>query len=116
MMQRRAARAGRRTRSRPPSRLMERARPHLDRHGRAARPRARHDPARAGARAKKGTVGEHQEPLPGIVNVDDDLRTAVSMMFTHGVTWLACVDDDGFYRGYVTQRGITRLLGATYRG
>ena len=25
------------------------------------------------------------------------------MMFTHGVTWLACVDDDGFYKGYVTQ-------------
>jgi hypothetical protein len=37
------------------------------------------------------------------------------MMFTHGVTWLACVDDDGFYKGYVTQRGITQLLGASYR-
>jgi len=35
-------------------------------------------------------------------------------MFTHGVTWLACVDDDGFYKGYVTQRSITQLLGATY--
>jgi osmoprotectant transport system ATP-binding protein len=67
------------------------------------------------ARDKKGTVAEHQEPLPGIVNVDDDLRTAVSLMFTHGVTWLACVDDDGFYKGYVSQRSITNALGATYR-
>ena len=31
------------------------------------------------------------------------------MMFTHGVTWLACIDDDGFYKGYITQRGITQL-------
>jgi osmoprotectant transport system ATP-binding protein len=67
------------------------------------------------ARDKKGTVAEHHEPLPGMVNVRDDLRSAVSLMFTHGVTWLACVDDDGFYKGYVTQRGITQALGATYR-
>jgi osmoprotectant transport system ATP-binding protein len=60
-------------------------------------------------------VGEHVEPLPGVINVAHDLRSAVSLMFTHGVTWLACVDDDGFYQGYVTQRGITQLLGATYR-
>jgi osmoprotectant transport system ATP-binding protein len=66
------------------------------------------------ARDKKGTVGENIEPLPGVVNIKDDLRNAVSMMFTHGVTWLACVDDDGFYKGYITQRSITRLLGATY--
>jgi len=64
---------------------------------------------------KKGTVGEHHEQLPGVVNVRDDLRTAVSMMFTHGATWLACVDDDGFYKGYITQRSVTQLLGATYR-
>jgi len=67
------------------------------------------------ARGRQGTVGEHQEALPGVVNVRDDLRSAVSLMFTHGVTWLACVDDDGFYKGYVTQRSITQLLGATYR-
>jgi osmoprotectant transport system ATP-binding protein len=68
-----------------------------------------------GAREKRGLVSEHVEPLPGVVNVNDDLRNAVSMMFSHGATWLACVDDDGFYKGYVTQRGITRLLGASYR-
>ncbi len=66
------------------------------------------------ARGKKGTVGEHVEALPGVINVKNDLRNAVSLMFTHGVTWLACVDDDGFYKGYVTQRGITQLLGATF--
>ena len=67
------------------------------------------------ARGRQGLVAENHEPLPGVVNVADDLRSAVSTMFTHDVTWLACVDDDGFYKGYVTQRGITHLLGATYR-
>jgi osmoprotectant transport system ATP-binding protein len=66
------------------------------------------------ARGRNGVVGEHQEPLPGVVNVKADLRTAVALMFTHGVTWLACVDDDGFYKGYVTQRGITQALGSSY--
>jgi len=60
-------------------------------------------------------VGEHHERLPGVVHVSDDLRMAVSLMFTHDVTWLACVDGDGLYKGYITQRGITPLLGATYR-
>jgi osmoprotectant transport system ATP-binding protein len=76
-----------------------------------ARGVVRHD----AARDLKGFVGEHQEPLPGVVNVKDDLRSAVSQMFTHGVTWLACVDDDGFYNGYITQKSITQVLGATYR-
>jgi osmoprotectant transport system ATP-binding protein len=67
------------------------------------------------AETRKGLVAEHAEPLPGVIHVDDDLRNAVSMMFTHGATWLACVDDDGFYKGYVTQRSITQLLGASYR-
>jgi osmoprotectant transport system ATP-binding protein len=67
------------------------------------------------AQDRKGYVSEHVQPLPGVIHVEDDLRNAVSMMFSHGATWLACVDDDGFYRGYVTQRGITQLLGASYR-
>ena len=67
------------------------------------------------AQGKKGLVSEHVEPLPGVINIKDDLRVAVSMMFSHGATWLACVDDDGFYKGYVTQRGITQLLGSGYR-
>lgn len=67
------------------------------------------------ARDGHGTVGENFEPLPATADVNEDLRSAVSTMFRHDVTWLACVDTDGFYKGYVTQRGITHLLGATYR-
>ena len=66
------------------------------------------------ARGKKGLVAENHEKLPGVVKLTDDLRTAVADMFQHDVTWLACVDEDGFYKGYITQRGITHLLGATY--
>jgi osmoprotectant transport system ATP-binding protein len=61
-----------------------------------------------------GPVGEHCAPLPAIVRLDDDLRAAVSTMFMHDVRWLACVDGNGVFAGFVTQRGITRLLGKTY--
>jgi osmoprotectant transport system ATP-binding protein len=44
----------------------------------------------------------------------EDLRTAVSTMFRHDVSWLACVDDDGVFKGYVTLRGITHLLAEVY--
>jgi osmoprotectant transport system ATP-binding protein len=67
------------------------------------------------ARDGSGTVGENFEPLPVTVNVGEDLRSAVSTMFRHDTTWLACVDAEGFYKGYVTQRGITHRLGETYR-
>ena len=96
--------------------LHERARPRLDRDGRSARPRARHDPHRAGARTRRARSASMSSRCPASINVKEDLRNAVSLMFTHGVTWLACVDDDGFYKGYVTQRSITQLLGATYAG
>jgi len=66
-------------------------------------------------RGKKGVVGDHVEKLPSVIDVDDNLRNAVSRMFTNDQSWLACVDGDGMYRGYITQRGITHLLGATYR-
>ncbi len=64
---------------------------------------------------RRGICGEHHSGLKTTVNVAEDLRTAVSLMFTHDVTWLACVDGDGKYQGVVTQRGITHLLGQTYR-
>lgn len=67
------------------------------------------------ARERRGTCGEHRSGLVATVNIRDDLRTAVSLMFTHDVTWLACVDDEGFYKGSITQRGITHILGETYR-
>jgi len=67
-------------------------------------------------RDRSGPVGEHGLPLPATVRVEEDLRAAVSTMFMHDVRWLACVDRDGAFAGFVTQRGITRLLGETYRG
>ena len=67
------------------------------------------------ARGRAGTVAEHHEALPAKIDVGENLRTAVSAMFTHDVTWLACIDADRFYKGYITQRGITHLLGAAYR-
>ena len=67
------------------------------------------------AREKKGKVGENQETLPTTIRTDEDLRTAVSTMFRHDVTWLACVDDDRCFKGYVTLRGITHLLGEAHR-
>jgi osmoprotectant transport system ATP-binding protein len=79
------------------------------------RGRARGFLRRADLDGRAGTCGEHQMPLPGVVKVHEDLRAAVSRMFTHDMPWLACVDDDGFYKGYITQRDITHLLGQTYR-
>jgi osmoprotectant transport system ATP-binding protein len=67
------------------------------------------------AKENRGTCGEHHSGLKATVDIKEDLRSAVSLMFTHDVTWLACVDDDGFYKGYITQRGITHILGETYR-
>jgi len=67
------------------------------------------------AKGRQGTVAEHHEDLSAVVNVNNDLRTAVSDMFTHDVTWLACVDDDGRFQGYITQEAITHWLGQTYR-
>jgi osmoprotectant transport system ATP-binding protein len=64
---------------------------------------------------RQGCCTEHAEALPVPVVMEDDLRTAVSRMFTHDVTWLACIDRDGRYTGQVTQRGITHFLGETYR-
>jgi osmoprotectant transport system ATP-binding protein len=69
----------------------------------------------ADVKDRNGTCGEFQVALPAVVKVDEDLRAAVSKMFAHDVTWLACVDDDGFFKGYITQRDITHILGQTYR-
>ena len=66
-------------------------------------------------RGRAGTVAENSARLPATVCIDDDLRTAVSMMFMHDMRWLACVDREGLFAGFVTQQGITRLLGVTYQ-
>jgi len=79
------------------------------------RGRARGSLSLALARAERGTCGEFRTTLKTTVNVHDDLRTAVSLMFTHAVTWLACVDDDGFFKGFLTQRRITQVLSEVYQ-
>jgi osmoprotectant transport system ATP-binding protein len=67
------------------------------------------------ARGAPGKVGENHDKVPATVNAREDLRTAVSLMFAHDEMSLPCVDGEGIYCGYVTQRGITHMLGATYR-
>jgi len=66
-------------------------------------------------RGRTGTVHEHRQALVATANINDDLRTAVSTMFRYDVSWLACVDDDGFFKGYVTHNSIGHVLGASYR-
>ena len=70
---------------------------------------------RDACRNQAGAAVKHSTPLPATVGLDEDLRAAVSIMFMHDVRWLACVDADGVFAGYITQPGITRLLRETYR-
>ncbi|MEZ0171851.1 ATP-binding cassette domain-containing protein [Microvirga sp. TS319] len=67
------------------------------------------------ASGRTGPVSSKTRELPGVIDAEADLRTAVSLMFMHGVTWLACVDKEGRFVGQVTQAGIMRRLGETYR-
>lgn len=69
----------------------------------------------AGIRDAQGFVGDHYATLPTTIGPDEDLRTATSTMFRHNVSWLACVDAEGRFLGYVTMRNITRMLSETYR-
>lgn len=62
-----------------------------------------------------GSCAEWIETLQAAIAPDDDLRIAVSRMFTHDMAWLACIDREGRFAGHVTQRGIARLLGETHR-
>ena len=70
---------------------------------------------RSAYKGQEGTAGEFGSRLPATVRIDEDLRTAVSKMFMYDVPWLTCVDHDGVFAGVITQRGVTRLLGETYR-
>jgi osmoprotectant transport system ATP-binding protein len=67
------------------------------------------------AQGARGKVGENHESLATTIKLSENLRTAVSTMFRHDVAWLACVDDSGVLKGYVTLRGITQLLSGAYR-
>jgi len=68
---------------------------------------------RATARDNRGKVAEHYEKLPTTIGLEEDLRTAVSTMFRHDVSWLACVHD-GKYHGYMSLRGVSKLLSRAY--
>jgi osmoprotectant transport system ATP-binding protein len=58
----------------------------------------------------QGSCGDNSHPLRTTVQAINDLRTAVSRMFTYDTDWLAVVDDDGNFLGEVSQRSITRML------
>jgi osmoprotectant transport system ATP-binding protein len=62
-----------------------------------------------------GVVHELARRLPATVPTRADLRAVVSEMFAHDVMWLVCVDDEGRFTGVITQPGVTRVLGETYR-
>ncbi len=71
--------------------------------------------ARDACRDRAGPAVQNSLPLPATIGLEEDLRAAVSIMFMHDVRWLACVDRDGGFAGYITQPGITGLLRQTYR-
>jgi len=79
----------------------------------------RHQPAgiisRSVARTTKGYCRDHFQTIPAVIGLDDDLRKAASLMFAHDITWLPCVDDAGKVCGQITQRAMTRHLGARFR-
>ena len=64
---------------------------------------------------RTGRAGECLTGLAATIGAHEDLRTAVSLMFTHDLSWLACLDAQGRFAGYLSQRGIKALLGQTYR-
>lgn len=65
---------------------------------------------RPGANDATGLREGHHAPLPAVVRLDDDLRIALSEMFTHDVDWLACIDSDGVPVGVIEQDSIKKLL------
>jgi osmoprotectant transport system ATP-binding protein len=54
--------------------------------------------------------------LPATVRADDDLRSVMSMMLAHGVSWFAVVDEAGRFAGYVTHAGIAEMARASCAG
>lgn len=62
-----------------------------------------------------GTISEYIDPLPGTIHEKDNLHDAVSQMYAHASDWMPVVDDDGMYKGYITQHIIASLLGEAPR-
>ncbi len=57
-----------------------------------------------------GLCKNFQHPLPRPLRPRDDLRTAVSRMFTLDTDWLPCTDENGRLSGVVTRRSVTQTL------
>jgi osmoprotectant transport system ATP-binding protein len=64
---------------------------------------------------QSGIVSEYIDSIPGTIHEKDNLHDAVSQMYVHASDWLAVVDDDGAYKGYITQHTIASLLGEAPR-
>lgn len=64
---------------------------------------------------KSGIVSDYSDPIPGTIHESDNLHDAVSQMYTNATDWIPVVDDDGAYRGYITQHIIASLLGEAPR-
>lgn len=64
---------------------------------------------------KSGVVGDYLEKLPARAGLDEDLRSVVSSMFRHNISWLPCLDKDEIFQGIISQRGIRHALGDVYR-
>jgi len=59
----------------------------------------------------KALVGDHTQIPPAAAHLREDLRTCLSKMFTFDRTWLAVIDDDKQFQGYLTMKSITSVLG-----
>lgn len=70
---------------------------------------------RSVAQVSRGICHDHAQQVPATVQLDDDLRKAVSLMLAHDVTWLPCIDEEGRLCGQITQRDMTHHLGARFR-
>jgi len=64
---------------------------------------------------QSGIVSEYIDPIPGTIHEKDSLHDVVSQMYAHATDWLPVVDDEGAYKGYITQHTIASLLGETPR-
>jgi len=64
---------------------------------------------------QSGIVSEYIDPIPGTIHENDNLHDAVSQMYVHASDWLSVVDDDGAYKGYITQHMVASLLGEAPR-
>jgi osmoprotectant transport system ATP-binding protein len=61
------------------------------------------------------SLGSDGSAAPATIKTTDDLRIAMSLMLTHNVDRLTCVDTEGRPVGSVTRHGISRHLASDHR-